>query len=404
MTDKLFYKDLYLRRFEAEITKVEKSKDNFALLLDRTAFYPVGGGQPCDKGTINGHKVLRVYEKDGEIWHEISEEISTGKVCGEIDWKYRFDLMQQHLGQHILSAVFVRDFNANTVNLRMDDKGVYIDLDKFISEENIFIAVKSANDVIFSNIPVETLYPTMEEIEKYSKRNLPKTDDDIRIVKIGELDYTPCCGTHNKYTGEVGIIKVVKTEKGKNGSRVYFTCGSSGLLYISELHSKINHIQKITECSYEEITDRVAKLKEECRLCKERIYTLQKEKIQSVAEQLSDTATVVGDVAVVSYVFASCTQEEIKLLFEQLTTGNIVAFIGGKTENGVFLMYGCNKKMKNINIREIFSKSLKSVDGRGGGSPFLSQGFGKYTDGFEQIIYSAANEFTHQLTKEDVYV
>ena len=121
---------------------------------------------------------------------------------------------------HILSAVFVRDFNANTVNLRMDDKGVYIDLDKFISEENIFIAEKSANDVIFSNIPVETLYPTMEEIEKYSKRNLPKTDDDIRIVKIGELDYTPCCGTHNKYTGEVGIIKVVKTEKGKNGSKV----------------------------------------------------------------------------------------------------------------------------------------------------------------------------------------
>lgn len=215
MTYKLFYDHLYQKEFDANVVRQDMENGKAHVILDRTLFYSGGGGQPCDLGTLNGCPVEAVHEKNGEIVHVLEKPFAEKKVRGELDWSRRFELMQQHLGQHILSAVFVRDYGLNTIALRMEQNALYIDLDGYVKEEKAALAETAANEVIYENIPVEVLFPDMEEIRRNSKRAIPRTDEAICIIKIGDLDYTPCCGLQNKATGEVGIIKIQRMAQSK---------------------------------------------------------------------------------------------------------------------------------------------------------------------------------------------
>ena len=208
MTNKLYYDALYQASFEANIVSQEERHGKIWVVLDRTLFYPGGGGQPCDLGILGGIEVEDVFEQNGIIYHVVGQPLSAGSVRGQIDWDRRFELMQQHLGQHILSAIFVRDYSLNTVGLRLERDSLSIDLDGYVNDDKIASAEAAANEIIYQNIPVEVLLPTLEKIRRNSKRPIPETSDSIRIIKIGDLDYTPCCGLQNMATGEVGIIKV----------------------------------------------------------------------------------------------------------------------------------------------------------------------------------------------------
>ncbi len=394
MERKLFYENLYLQKFDAVVLSQEERNGKFYVRLDQTAFYPESGGQPSDIGTIGNARVLHVEERDGEIWHELDRPLAETIVHCQLDWENRFELMQQHLGQHILSAVFVRDYHANTINLRMHREGVSIDLDKVVDDAKVFAAEMAANEVIYQNLPVEVLFPAMEEIEKYSKRNIPETGEAIRIIKIGDLDYTPCCGTQNAYTGEVGFLKVLNAEKNKNGTRIHFTCGRSAFRYNAAWFGQYTQLQKKLHCQSHEVAERVQKLQEELKSAKGKLKSMMEKEIAGKAAELIEKAPRAEALAVVSCVLQDSTQEEMKLLFEKLTAEKgVLALLGGETEKGAMLIFGANKGEKGVDIRPVFKECAALIDGKGGGSPFFAQGIGTNGARLTEAVQKATDYF-----------
>ncbi|MEE3362456.1 MAG: DHHA1 domain-containing protein [Anaerovoracaceae bacterium] len=398
MTVRAYYDDLYQTSFDAEIISQEEHDGKIAAMLDRTLFYPGGGGQPCDLGTLGGLEVESVYEEDGNIYHVIPGKLPEGTVRGEIDWDRRFELMQQHLGQHILSAVFVRDHSLDTAGLRMDRDSLYIDLSGFVDEEEAAAAEAAANEVIYQNVPVEVLYPTMEEIKRNSKRPIPETSEEIRIVRIGDLDYIPCCGLQNRSTGEVGIVKLLSVGKHKHGSRIHFLCGRPAFRHICEVCSSFAGVQSMLDCSESDVLQRVGKLHEDLDEAKKENKSMLKRIAAAEAGSLISEAPVKSGVAVVSHVLEDTTKKGMKMLYEQLTKEKgVAAVLGGVTPDGAMLVFGCRKGEKRVDVREAFNAALPMIEGKGGGGPSYAQGFGQNTGGLRAAVEKAAEIITNSL-------
>lgn len=402
MTRKLYYEDLYQTNFSASVIEAREKDGKFHVVLDQTIFYPEGGGQPCDIGYLDDIPVEQVYEEKGKIFHVMGAMLQNQKVDGRIEWERRFIYMQQHLGQHILSAVFVEYFHANTLGLRLGVEEVSIDIDRVIHQENLERAEQIANEMICRNIPVEVLYPTMEEIERFSKREIPQTDDAIRIVKIGDLDYTPCCGTQNKFTGEVGLIKIFHAETNRTGMRVHFSCGSAALKKCMHTHNLVESIKKELSCSSDEILVRVQKIKAELQEEKSQKEQLMDRVLEADAQGLLEQAYRVNDIDIIKQTLEVTSQEELKKLYSILTEQKgVVAILGGKTKNGVILLMGCNKGEKRIDVRKAFRASISIVDGKGGGSACYSQGFGQNSEHLVLAVNRAFEEIIGQIKTDD---
>ncbi|MCM3537953.1 alanyl-tRNA editing protein [Priestia endophytica] len=209
--------------------QLQDKKGDFYIILEETAFYPTGGGQPHDIGTLNGIKVLTVEELDGEIRHYTERTLpdSDDKVVGVIDWERRFDYMQQHTGQHILSAAFAQLYDISTVGFHLGKDIVTIDLNiSELTEEMISKAEKLANDIIIENRPIVTKWIEYDDLVNYPIRKTPSVKENIRLVIIDEFDYNGCGGTHPNTTGEVGAIKVLNWERQRKKIRLYFICGN----------------------------------------------------------------------------------------------------------------------------------------------------------------------------------
>lgn len=399
MAKKLYYEIPYQRVFDAYVLNQEKRNGKYHIILDQTAFYPGGGGQPCDLGTLNGITVEDVYEQGNEIVHVIDKSLPEGIVHGEIDWVRRFELMQQHLGQHILSAVFVQNYGLNTIGLRMDRDFLYIDLDGYVSEEQVTLAEATANEIIYENLPVDILFPDYEEICRNSKRAIPQTEEAIRIVKIGELDYTPCCGLQNSYTCEVGIIKIQRIDKNQSGSRIYFLCGRPALRWINSICANTMHIMTELNCSEIELVERVLKLQNDVQKLKERQKSILSRLAASEASELLAKASNVGEIAVVKHIMQDTTQDEMKQIYAILTEQKgVVVLLGCKTTAGAFLMFGCNKGEKRIDVQEAFKQAITVIDGKGGGGASYAQGFGKDNTQLSEAIDAAANLIINTLS------
>lgn len=399
MAKKLYYEIPYQRVFDAYVLNQEKRNGKYHIILDQTAFYPGGGGQPCDLGTLNGITVEDVYEQGNEIVHVIDKNLTEGIVHGEIDWVRRFELMQQHLGQHILSAVFVQNYGLNTIGLRMDRDFLYIDLDGYVSEEQVTLAEATANEIIYENLPVDIIFPDYEEIRRNSKRAIPQTEEAIRIVKIGELDYTPCCGLQNSYTCEVGIIKIQRIDKHQSGSRIYFLCGRPALRWINSICANTMHIMTELNCSEIELVERVLKLQNDVQKLKEHQKSILSRLAASEASELLAKASNVGEIAVVKHIMHDTTQDEMKQIYAILTgQKGVVVLLGGKTTAGAFLMFGCNKGEKRIDVREAFKKAITVLDGKGGGGASYAQGFGKDNTRLSEAIDAAADLIINTLS------
>ncbi|GAJ98247.1 alanyl-tRNA editing protein [Geomicrobium sp. JCM 19055] len=222
MTHKLYYDDAYLKEFEANVIKTTSDY----IVLDQTAFYPEGGGQPGDTGHLAGVGVYDTQEVDGEIRHYIKEPIERATVTGVIDWHRRFDHMQQHLGQHLLSATFDDVYGYKTIGFHLGKETVTIDLDiPSLQNEEMVHVERVVNSIVFENLDVETRFVTNDQLHHYPLRKAPTVDEQIRLVIVPEYDYNGCGGTHPLTTSEVGIIKLLKTEKVRKSVRLHFVCG-----------------------------------------------------------------------------------------------------------------------------------------------------------------------------------
>ncbi|MCR5347070.1 MAG: alanyl-tRNA editing protein [Fretibacterium sp.] len=386
MTQKLYYEDLYRTEFDAAVLRHEEGKEGVRVILDRTLFYPGGGGQPCDKGTLGGRNVLDVFEEGEEIVHLLDGPITEGAVHGVIDWNRRFELMQQHLGQHLLAAVLFSRFELRTSRMRIEGDDVSMDFDNTpVDEETVRQAEEEANEAVWQNIPVEILYPDFEEVKLHARKLPPKTSEPIRIVKVGNIDYVPCCGLHVKNTGETGIIKVTATENHKGGTRVHLRCGRAAYRWLDVVCRGARKVQLELTCGPDGMFQRVLHLKEEIRELTSRNGELLDQAAASLAERLLRDAEPVGEFVLVPHILAGAGPDEVKRLFHALTQQRgAAALLAGADPQGISLIFGCHREDKAIDVRGAFHRALEISGARGGGSPCCTQGRGPLCETPEQ--------------------
>ena len=238
-TEKLYYENPFLRQFAATVLSCEAGKDGYLVTLDRTAFYPEGGGQPADHGTLNGVAVTDVHEKNGVIFHTCQEKVEIGAVVtGQIDWERRFDHMQQHSGEHILSGILCELYHCDNVGFHLGADTVTIDYNTDISWEQAMAAEQRANETIWADTPVKILFPTPEELEAIHYRSKKELSGQVRIVAFPGADCCACCGTHVLSAGQVGIIKVLSCQKFRSGVRMEILCGKRAWRYLGQVYDQ----------------------------------------------------------------------------------------------------------------------------------------------------------------------
>ena len=402
MTRKLYYEDTYRRRFDATVEAFEQIDGRWHVRLDTTAFYPEGGGQPSDQGHIGGAFVEYVYEKRGEVWHVADSAFIVGqKVSCTINWGRRFHFMQQHLGQHILSAIFQRDFGAATVSVHFGVEMSTLDLDIPLTAAQAAEAELMANDVVFKNMAIETLYPSPEELaemSEISRRKILETNAPIRMVTIGDIDLTACCGTHCRATGEVGFIKLYRQESYKGGVRIGFACGGAAFTKYRQLYSDLSRMQRILSVAEGDIADRVEKLYEENIGLKRERQSMMNRILETEADKMIVEALQVGDYKIVAEMMFATTQEDLRGLFYQLTQrSGVVAILGGMVPDGAALMFGTHKADKLVDVRDVFQQSLEFIDGRGGGSAVSCQGLGTDASRLGEVVEAASQVLAQEL-------
>lgn len=241
MTEKLFYSDPYCKEFQAKVLACRAEKDAYSLVLDRTAFYPEGGGQPCDRGEIAGIPVLDVHERQGEILHTLKEALPVGStVKGSIQWQRRFDHMQNHSGEHLVSGLIHEKYGYDNVGFHMGSDFITIDFNGMIDEDGLREIEREANEAVWRDFPVEISWPTREELEALPYRSKKELSGAVRLVGFPGVDLCACCGTHVARTGEIGMISLFSCVKFHSGVRIEMLCGRRCLEYWSKIREQ-NH-------------------------------------------------------------------------------------------------------------------------------------------------------------------
>ncbi len=295
MTDRLYYNDAYLRTFDASVQRV----DGDAVILDRTAFYPTSGGQPFDTGTLGGARVVDVIDlEDGTIAHVLDVRADLGRpltvgqsVHGEIDWARRFDHMQQHSGQHVLSAAFDRTFEVRTVSFHLGGEASTIDLAREMSAAEIAAAETEANRVVWENRPVSISFASPEEAAALPLRKEPARGGRLRLVDLGGFDLSACGGTHVAQTGAIGAIAVVSWERFKGGQRLEFVCGGRAIGRLRSLRDSVTASTRLLSVLPAELPGAIERLQADAKEQKRALGRLQTELARYRAEELAASAT-----------------------------------------------------------------------------------------------------------------
>lgn len=386
MTLKLFYTDPYLREASAKIMDIEVKENKARVLLDRTIFYPEGGGQPSDRGVIKGNGFRIEVEKvegKNEIWHEgtlkgrIPEKGEEVKL--ELDWEWRYENMRQHTGQHILSAILKRMYNSDTTGFQIfpEYNKIEINFDEELTWEHILAAELEANEVVWANIPVE-----IEEYEKLPKevrsalrKSLPEDiSGKIRVVKIGDVDLIPCGGTHVKNTGEVGFIKVLNFyRKTKNIWRIEFACGYRALIYLDRLLQDYWESLDKMPNKNRPLTDRIEELKQELENAEKEKVELRRELWEWKGKALLSNADEIDGIKVISYI-ESMDMKDAQAFIVHLVDKNPNTMVLAVGKN--YAIFAKNKDTKGISMNELLKEVLREIGGGGGGSEILARGGG----------------------------
>lgn len=389
-TELLYNIDPYLKEFEAVILEVLPYGDKFGLVLDRTAFYPEGGGQPSDTGCLDGLRVLQVLEKDGRILHITEEKPGTKEVRGVIDWQRRFDHMQQHTGQHILSECFERLYGGHTDSFHMgrDIVSIEISIDSFSAEAAAEIE-NMANGVIYSNLPVTARIVAKEELSSLPLRKMPKVTENIRIVEVDKFDYSPCGGTHVGATGEVGVIKIKSWEKCKGGIRFVFVCGYRALKDYNLQNSIIRTLCEKLSVRDSDIVEAVGKTLSDLHSTEKQLASAVQELLKAEAEGLLGACPLTGGKRIISKIFDNRSINDIKLLGQYLTqVPGTVALLACRNEN-VQVVFTRSEDVED-DMNALFKSVLHLIEGRGGGNSRTAQGGGSLAGKLEEFMNAAA--------------
>lgn len=274
---KIFYENVDMTDFTATVVSCEQEENGlFSILLDATAFFPEEGGQTADKGTLNGIPVLDVQIKNDLIYHYVETEFPVGStVTGHVDWAQRFDFMQQHSGEHIISGLVHERFGYKNVGFHLSVNEVTLDFDGTLTPEEIALIEQRANEVIWQNLPIEITYPSKDELATLSYRSKIEIAGQVRIVTIPGVDVCACCAPHVSATGAIGMIKITSCQSHRGGVRLTIVCGERALTDYNRKQSSVTAISVALSVKQEAVADAVFKIKEDVRQQQERINRLQ---------------------------------------------------------------------------------------------------------------------------------
>ena len=380
MTDRLYYHDSFLYDFDARVVEALDSNGRTALVLDRTAFYPTSGGQVHDLGMLTaGGKQIAITEvadeEDGRILHFAAEPLAAGTaVRGAVDPARRLDHVQQHSGQHVLSAAFIRLFNMPTVSFHMGDESCTIDLETpGLSVAQAQKAELLANEVIAEDRPVSIRFVPLEEARQLGLRKLPpKQTGDLRLIDITEFDLTACGGTHVRATGQIGSILLRKIEKVKQGVRVEFVCGLRAVNTARRDYNTLTESAALYSSHIYDVPEQVRKSLAESKAAGKAQHKLLEELAELYAERL--LAQAMGSPQVIAQFFPERDATFIKLLAQKLTAGKsaVIALLASGTGQPT-LVFAQSPGQKS-NMGQLMKDAMAQLGGRGGGSADMAQG------------------------------
>lgn len=389
--NKLYYQDPYIKSFSAKLLlqKVDEFGKPY-VILDKTAFYPTGGGQPHDTGTINDVKVINVEEIDGEIRHYVEQPLSdeVSEITGIINWERRFDHMQQHAGQHILSAAFEELFDINTVSFHLGTDIVTIDLD--IEELNFETAAKveqRANQIILENRPIETKWVREAELSQYPMRKKPSVTDNIRLVIIPDFDYNGCGGTHPSTTGQIRGIKLLEWERQRKKIRLTFICGDRLLQELQQKHQILKELSPLLSAPENELGNAAKRLLDQCKKLEKSLDEAKDALLFYEGKDLINTNYTHKETKIVSHIFKDRTIKELQKLARIIISeaNDTITFI--VAINGPQLQLVCAKgTAAKGNMKNLISEILPLINGKGGGNESFAQGGGEALLTGEQTI------------------
>jgi alanyl-tRNA synthetase len=380
MTELLFYKDPYLREFDARVVDSFAHEGRPVVVLDRTAFYATSGGQPHDTGTLGGVQVLEVVERQGRVWHFLDRPVQ-GDVRGVIDWARRVDHMQQHHGQHILSEAFIQVARAPTLSFHLGREGCSIDLARTPSPSEIDEAQALANQVIFENRPVSIGWFTLDQVRSMNVRKLdPEIREPIRIVRVEGFDVQPCSGTHPSSTGQVGGVAVLALERLKEGARVSFVCGgriAAAAVRLSRLARSLSSKLSAPAEELEAAVDR--RLLEEQSMRRE-LAEATRRLSRYRAKEIFDSGVLSGGRRICHDAEPGRDLKALKGLAQEiLANGPCRAALLSTGGTGTFFIVAASPDQE-VDLRPWLKEWLERFGGKGGGEPRFVQGSFASTD------------------------
>ena len=398
LTQRLYETQPDLDRCRSTVLSCQAAEGGFRVELDQTVLFPEGGGQLCDRGTVNGGAVLSVFEEEGRVFHLCREELAPGQeVEVELDRAVRLYHSQQHTGEHMLSHAFWKLFGARNIGFHSDERIITIDLDTELDREQCARAERYANEQIWLNRKVDILYRDRNHMDDLDVRKVTeKVDGVLRVVVIEGGDVCTCCGTHVEYTGAVGMIKIVSIQRHRGGTRLEAVCGSAALEDYASKSELVYRLSCDLSCGMDSMPERIGQMKADSRELTARLGRSNARLMDYVAaEALQSAGEKDGRICVM--VPLEGDAKEAKQLLNRLTAGsNGVAGVFFADGDRVGYMIARSGNVK-LSCREAAAIANGLLNGKGGGSDTFAQGSGKRTDDWRELVHMVGQALLRML-------
>lgn len=366
--NKLYYDSAYIKEFEAQVLSCQEGKKGWEITLSATAFYPEGGGQPADMGILGDVRVTDVHEKDGQVVHYTDGPLPVGEmVRGVIDWDRRFQHMQEHSGEHLVSGLIHQRFGYDNVGFHMGTDEVTIDFNGVLEWEDLMAIEEKANGMIWENLEISAVYPEKDELDAMEYRSKKELTGAVRIVSIPGGDVCACCGTHVERTGEIGLVKFLSMIHYKGGVRISLLCGKRAVEDYERKRDQVQKISVLLSARPGEIARAVEKLKEEEAKLQEKLVAAYD---KLIASEVRDIKEGDGDIFILEPDFEAIQLRHLVNRLLEEKKGKTVLALGGAAEGSFLYVLGS----RDGDMRQLSRELNGLLNGRGGGSAQMAQG------------------------------
>ena len=366
--NKLYYDSAYIKEFEAQVLSCQEGKKGWEITLSATAFYPEGGGQPADTGLLGNVRVTDVHEKDGQVVHYTDGPLPVGEmVRGVIDWDRRFQHMQEHSGEHLVSGLIHQRFGYDNVGFHMGTDEVTIDFNGVLEWGDLMAIEEKANGMIWENLEISAVYPEKDELDAMEYRSKKELTGAVRIVSIPGGDVCACCGTHVERTGEIGLVKFLSMIHYKGGVRISLLCGKRAVEDYERKRDQVQKISVLLSARPGEISRAVEKLKDEEAKLQEKLVAAYD---KLIASEVRDIKEGDGDIFILEPDFEAIQLRHLVNRLLEEKKGRTVLALGGAAEGSFLYVLGS----RDGDMRRLSRELNGLLNGRGGGSAQMAQG------------------------------